>query len=99
MGLHPASSQRAALRSVPWCPPPPPASHRRSLRVLELEPVAGETGAISGAQPLRHEAVDAELAAMPTRKEPSSMLIGWVVMVGDGMTSLTSAHSLGYGSG
>ena len=39
-------------------------AHRRRIRVLELEPVAGATGALARAQPLRHDAFEPHLAGV-----------------------------------
>jgi hypothetical protein len=63
--------------------------------VFELEPVAGAAGAVARAQPLRHDAFDVELADVPSRKEPTSMLsVGSSWQSGGGMNSLTIISAL-----
>src|SRR5262245_46557260 len=51
-------------RSKPACSSPANALHRRSRRVLHLEPVGGATGTVGRVLPLRHDAFEAHLAGM-----------------------------------
>jgi hypothetical protein len=61
----------AAKKSPPASPPASPAPiflglalHRRRFRVLELEPVLRPAGAIARPEPLRHDALEPELAGV-----------------------------------
>jgi hypothetical protein len=47
------------------------ALHRRRVRVLELEPVAGAAGAVARAQPLGDDALEPELAGVAETTSPS----------------------------
>jgi hypothetical protein len=40
------------------------APHRRRRRILDLEPLPGSAGAVERAEPLRHDALAAELAGV-----------------------------------
>src|SRR5258708_7897377 len=79
------SGTRGVYAMPPWkhsgqvrLSPPPvlfrPPLHRRCLRVLELEPVTGATGAIARTEPLRHDPLKPHLAGVLEHSQPALVL-------------------------
>src|ERR1700719_2931068 len=70
----------------------PCTDHRQAVRVLDLDPIPRRAGPIRRRQPLRHDALQPELAGVPEYN--GAVLVGVIVQNDPGQSTVDQALQL-----